>query len=184
MSVQPQKPDHLEKMIEDQPVTVDPADPDRFQMRIARDGTWYHQGSPIRRLALVKLFSTVLRREADGGYWLVTPVERGRIEVEDVPFTAVEMSLEGKGKDQVLCFRTNLDEIVRVDSHHPLRIAENAETGEPSPYIMVRNNLEALITRPIFYDLVDLAEEHWDGDETELGIWSGGVLFALGATVE
>ena len=124
MSVQPQKPEHLEKMIEDQPVAVDPADPDRFQMRIARDGTWYHQGSPIRRVALVKLFSTVLRRDDDGDYWLVTPVERGRIEVEDVPFTAVEMNVKGKGKDQVLSFRTNLDEIVNVDADHPLRIAE------------------------------------------------------------
>jgi len=184
MSVQPQKPDHLEKMIENQPVAVDPADPDRFQMRIARDGTWYHQGSPIRRLGLVKLFSTVLRLEADGDYWLVTPVERGRIEVEDAPFTAVEMTVEDEGKDQQLCFRTNLDEIVRVGAEHPLRIVENAETGEPTPYITVRNNLEALIARPIFYDLVDLADEQWDGDETELGIWSGGVLFVLGATVE
>ena len=77
-----------------------------------------------------------------------------------------------------------MDEIVNVDADHPLRIAENTETGEPSPYITVRANLEALITRPIFYDLVNLAEERWDGDETELGVWSGGVLFALGATVE
>lgn len=184
MSVQPQKPDHLEKMIADQPVAVDPSDPDRFQMRIARDGTWYHQGGPIKRLALVKLFATVLRREADGDYWLVTPVERGRIEVEDAPFTAVEMSVEGEGEDQILRFRTNLDEIVQIDAEHPLRIVENAETGEPSPYITVRDNLEALITRPIFYDLVDLAEERWQGDDAELGIWSGGVLFKLGSTAE
>lgn len=171
-------------MIENQPVAIDLTDPDRFQMRIARDGTWYHQGSPMRRLGLVKLFATVLRLEEDGDYWLVTPVERGRIEVEDAPFTAVEMTVEGEGKDQQLSFRTNLDEIVRVGAEHPLRIAENAETGEPKPYITVRNNLEALVTRPIFYDLVDLADLQWDGDETELGIWSGGVLFALGATVE
>ena len=184
MSVQPQKPDHLEKMIADQPVAVDPNDPDRFQMRIARDGTWYHQGGPIKRIALVKLFATVLRREADGDYWLVTPVERGRIEVEDAPFIAVEMSVEGEGKDQVLSFRTNLDEIVQIDAEHPLRIVENAETGEPSPYITVRDNLEALITRPIFYDLIDLAEARWQGDDTELGIWSGGVLFILGSTAE
>jgi len=94
------------------------------------------------------------------------------------------MSVEGEGKDQLLQFRTNLDEIVRIDADHPLRIAENAETGEPSPYITVRDNLEALITRSIFYDLVDLAEARWEGDENELGIWSGGVLFPLGATVE
>ena len=184
MGVQPQKPGHPEKMIENQPVSVDPNDPDRFQMRIARDGTWYHQGAPIRRMALVKLFATVLRREETGDYWLVTPVERGRIEVEDAPFTAVDMEVEGHGKDQVLRFRTNLDEFVEIDAKHPLRVAEDAETGEPSPYITVRDNLEALITRPVFYDLVDLAEARWDGDETELGIWSGGVLFPLGATVE
>lgn len=184
MSVQPQKPDHLEKMIENQPVAVDPVDPDRFQMRIARDGTWYHQGRPIRRIALAKLFSTVLRREADGDYWLVTPVERGRIEVEDAPFVAVDMTVEGDGKDQVLCFRTNFDEIVPADADHPLRITKNAETGEPSPYITVRDNLEALITRSTFYELVDLADEQWDGDEGALGIWSGGVLFDLGSTAE
>jgi len=184
MSVQPQKSGHLEKMIENQPVSVDPQDPDRFRMRIARDGTWYHEGSPIRRMALVKLFATVLRREEDGDFWLVTPVERGRIDVEDAPFTAVEMSVEGSGRNQVLVFRTNLDEIVRVGAEHPLRVAQDPETGEPSPYITVRKNLEALITRPIFYDLVDLADEQWDGDEETLGIWSGGVLFPLGATVE
>ena len=100
MSVQAQKPDQLEKLIENQPLAVDMTDPNRFQMRIARDGTWYHQGTPIRRLALAKLFATVLRREADGEYWLVTPVERGRIEVEDAPFTVVDMTVEGEGKDQ------------------------------------------------------------------------------------
>ena len=184
MSVQSQKTDHLKKMIENQQVAVDPADPDRFQMRIARDGTWYHQGSPIRRIALAKLFSSVLRLEEDGNYWLVTPVERGRIEVEDAPFTAVEMTVEGDGRNQVLCFRTNFDDIVRVNAKHPLRMTKNDETGEPSPYITVRNNLEALITRPTFYELVDLAETQWDGDEGQLGIWSGGVLFDLGSTVE
>lgn len=184
MSVQPQKPDHLEKMIENQPVAVDPLDPDRFQMRIARDGTWFHQGTPIRRMALVKLFSTVLRRETDGDYWLVTPVERGRIEVEDVPFTAVEMTVEGEGEAQVLQFRTNLDQIVEVNADHPLRVAQRAETGEPAPYILVREGLEALITRPVFYELVDLADEQSDGDETDLGIWSGGTYFALGSIAE
>ncbi|NKB55915.1 MAG: DUF1285 domain-containing protein [Alphaproteobacteria bacterium] len=184
MSVQPRKPGHLEKMIENQPVSVDPDDPDRFQMRIARDGTWYHQGGPIRRMGLVKLFATVLRRDEAGDFWLVTPVERGRIEVEDAPFTAVELIVAGEGKDQILSFRTNLDEIVPVDADHPLRVAENEVTGEPSPYVTVRENLEALITRPIFYDLVSLAEEQWDGGGTILGIWSGGVLFPLGDTVE
>lgn len=184
MTVQPPKPAHLEKMIENEPVSVDPEDPDRFQMRIARDGTWYHEGSPIRRMGLVKLFSTVLQRDDDGDFWLVTPVERGRIEVEDAPFTAVELIVEGRGREQELNFRTNLDEIVRVDADHPIRIASDPVTGEPSPYVVVRKNLEALITRPIFYDLIDLADDQWDGDETKLGIWSAGTLFDLGATVE
>jgi hypothetical protein len=184
MTAQPRNPDHLEKMIENEPVSVDPDDPNRFQMRIARDGTWYHEGAPIRRIRLVKLFSTVLRRDEAGDFWLVTPVEKGRIEVEDAPFTAVEMTVAGTGKDQTLHFRTNLDEIVTVDADHPLRIVEDPATGEPSPYVTVRENLEALITRPIFYDLVALAEEQWDDGEDMLGIWSGGVLFPLGTTVE
>ncbi len=184
MSVQPQKPGHLEKMIENEPVSVDPSDPDRFQIRIARDGTWYHEGTPIRRMGLVKLFSTVLQRDAEGDYWLVTPVERGRIEVEDAPFTAVEMMVEGRGQNQILRFRTNLDEIVQVDTNHPIRISEDSVTGEPTPYVLVRKNLEALITRPIFYELVDLADDQWEGEVETLGIWSAGILFALGATVE
>ena len=109
---------------------------------------------------LVKLFASVLRREPDGCYWLVTPAERGRIEVEDVPFLAVALTVAGEGRDQQLIFRTNLDDIVTAGPDNPLRV-ETAANGEPAPYILVRDGLEARIARPVFYELVELgAEEH------------------------
>ena len=148
-------------------------------MRIARDGTWFYRGSPINRLPLVKLFASVLRREADGGYWLVTPAERGRIVVEDVPFIAVALDMQGEGRDQRLIFRTNLDEIVTAGPDHPLRIEEAAD-GTPTPYILVRPGLEARIARAVFYDLVELGREEPIDGETQFGVWSGGVFFRLG----
>ena len=102
-----------------------------LDMRIARDGTWFYRGSPIGRLPLVKLFASVLRREPDGCYWLVTPAERGRIEVEDVPFLAVALTVRGEGRQQQLIFRTNLDDIVTAGPDHPLRV-ETAASGEPA----------------------------------------------------
>lgn len=150
-----------------------------FAIRIARDGTWFYHGSPIGRKPLVRLFSTVLRRAPDGSYWLVTPAERGRIEVEDAPFTAVALEARGTGRDQNLVFRTNVDDEIAADADHPIRIAESH--GEPRPYILVREGLEALILRPVFYQLVDLAVERTEAGETMLGVWSGGAFFALGA---
>src|SRR6184192_501809 len=104
-----------------------------LDMRIARDGTWYYRGSPINRIPLVKLFASVLRREADGSYWLVTPAERGRVIVEDVPFVAVVVEVQGTGRAQQLIFRTNLDDIVTAGPDHPLRV-ETAADGTPAPY--------------------------------------------------
>lgn len=150
-----------------------------LDMRIARDGTWSYRGSPIGRLALVKLFASVLRREPDGCYWLVTPAERGRIEVEDVPFLAVALTVAGEGRDQRLIFRTNLDEFVTAGPDNPLRM-ETAASGEPAPYILVRNGLDARLARPVFYDLVDLAKEERIGDTTRFGVWSKDVFFRLG----
>jgi hypothetical protein len=151
-----------------------------FDMRIARDGTWFYRGTPINRKPLVKLFSTVLRRES-GEYWLVTPVERGRILVDDAPFTAVEVTASGRGPDQELTFRTNLDDFVMAGPDHPIRVSYHRESGEPSPYVLVRAGLEALILRAVFYHLVDLAElREVDGSE-QLGVWSRGEFFALGA---
>ena len=119
-----------------------PIDRGDLGMQIARDGTWFYLGSPIGRLPLVKLFASVLRREADGRYWLVTPAERGRVEVEDVPFVAVAVTVEGEGRDQRLIFRTNLDEFVTAGPDNPLRV-ETAASGEAAPYILVRDGLEA-----------------------------------------
>ena len=162
-----------------------------FNMRIASDGTWFYRGSPIGRKALVKLFSTVIRRDDHGDFWLVTPVERGRIQVDDAPFTAVELAVSGRGAAQVLRFRNNVDDWVEAGPEHPIRVETNPETLEPRPYIMVRDRLEALILRPLFYELVELAVERESGQSvsgpedagqgSELGIWSNGVFFPLGS---
>jgi hypothetical protein len=146
-------------------------------MRIARDGTWFYRGSPIGRIALAKLFATVLHRKDDGTYWLTTPVESGRIEVEDAPFLGVEMMREGMGRDQTLRVRTNLDDIVVLDADHPLRVAETADG--PRPYIFVRRGLEARLARPVFYDMVDIAEAD-PVQPDALGVWSAGHFFRLG----
>jgi uncharacterized protein len=148
-------------------------------MRIARDGTWFYRGSPIGRIALVKLFASVLRREPDGRYWLVTPAERGRIEVEDVPFLAVALSVQGEGHEQQLIFRTNMDDIVTAGPDAPLRVETNA-SGEPAPYIHVRDRLEARLVRSVFYDLVELGREEPVEETTQFGVWSRGRFFRLG----
>ena len=155
-----------------------------LQIRIARDGTWFYQGTPINRMPLVKLFSTVLRREDDGRYWLITPVEQGLIDVDDVPFMAVEMThvagVDPDGKDDVLHFRTNLDAEIDCGPDHPLRVLIDPETGEPSPYILVRDGLEARLTRSVFYELADLARECDVHGERVYGVWSKGKFFPLG----
>lgn len=145
-------------------------------MRIASDGTWYHEGSPIGRPAMVRLFSTILRREPDGGYVLVTPVEKLSIAVDDAPFVAVEMKDEGEGRDRRLAFRLNTGDLVIADSSHPLRVVERADG--PHPYLSVRKGLDALIARPVYYELVNLALD--EGHEPP-GIWSEGCFFALDA---
>jgi hypothetical protein len=151
-----------------------------LDMKIARDGTWFYRGSPIGRQRLVKLFASVLRREDDGSYWLVTPVERGRVAVEDAPFVAVEVNTEGSRSARRLTFRTNLDEIVAAGPEHPLRIDTSAK-GEPEPYLLVRPGLEAKLNRPVFYELVDLADaERGDSSGGPFGLWSDGVFFDLG----
>jgi uncharacterized protein len=156
-----------------------PAELGDLDMRIARDGTWYYRGSPINRIPLVKLFASVLRREGDGSYWLVTPAERGRVVVEDAPFIAVAVEVQGAGRDQGLIFRTNLDEIVTAGPEHPLRV-ETAADGTPSPYILVRPGIEARLARPVFYELAELGHEERIGGEEQFGVWSGGTFFRLG----
>ncbi|MDI9407899.1 MAG: DUF1285 domain-containing protein [Candidatus Pacebacteria bacterium] len=153
-----------------------PFDCGDLSMRIGVDGTWYYQNSPIGRMALVKLFASVLRREGDE-YFLVTPAERGRIIVDDAPFVVVAMRSLGAGQDQQIFFTTSLGEEVRLDSDHPLSIRFKAD-GEPRPYILVRDNLMGLINRPVFYQLVDLALAQGD-DGSKLGLWSCGEFFAF-----
>lgn len=143
------------------------------EMRIAVDGTWFHQGTPIGRPALVQLFSTILRREADGGYVLVTPHEKLDIAVDDAPFVAVEVLSEGTGAARRLVFRLNTEELVEAGPGQPLRVAHAAD-GTPRPYVMVRDGLEALVARPVFYELAELALGE---GATRPGLWSGGVFF-------
>src|SRR5581483_3228048 len=144
-----------------------------FDMRIARDGTWFYRGSPIGRKPLVKLFSTVLRRE-HGEFWLVTPVERGRILVDDAPFVAVEVTAAGEGRAQRISFRTNVDDEVTLDAEHPLRVDHVSASDQAIPYVTVRDSLEARILRPVYYHLIELgAFEVVDGIE-QLGVWSAG----------
>jgi len=149
-----------------------------FSMRIDRNGTWYYRGSPIGRHALVRLFSTVLRRDADGVYWLTTPVENGRIEVEDAPFIGVELIAEGAGRNQIIRIRTNVDDVVTLDPEHPLRVAQDPASGEPRPYLYVRRGLEARLARTVYYHLVDMGEMAEDG--RTFGVWSSGQFWPLG----
>ena len=153
-----------------------------FNMKIAIDGKWYYQGTPINRMALVKLFAGVLTKDRNGIYWLVTPVERGTIEVEDAPFLAVDVSLEKDCRESLsnFVFRTNLDEIVVCGPDNPLRVQFDSSTGEPRPYILVRDGLEARLTRAVYYQLVDMAIENETEGQKVLGIWSKETFFPLG----
>jgi hypothetical protein len=155
-----------------------------FGIAISRDGTWYYHGSPIGRKPLVKLFASVLKKDEGGDYWLITPVERGKILVEDAPFTAVEVTAGGDGSRQVLRFRTNLDEEVDAGPEHPIRVDHDPESGAPSPYVLIRDGLEALILRPVYYHLVELGREERIGGEMQFGVWSKGQFFILGPVEE
>ena len=159
-----------------------PAEPRFLGLRIARDGTWLYHSSPIARLELVKLFASVLRREADGSYWLVTPVERGRIEVDDAPFVAVELSAEGTGAERKVRLRTNLEQWLTLGARHPLQVrrrAGEAAAAGPVPYVEVRAGLEARLARPVYYELVELGEERQEEGRARFGVWSEGCFFAL-----
>ncbi len=149
-----------------------------LDMRIARDGTWFYLGTPIGRTGLVRLFSSILKKE-DGRYFLVTPVEKVGITVDDAPFVAVDFEASGEGRDQVLTFTTHVDDVVAAGPEHPIRVVRDPETGEPSPYVHVRAELEALIDRKSFYRLVDIGsvEPHEGADW--FGLWSGGAFFPV-----
>ncbi|HZZ87428.1 MAG TPA: DUF1285 domain-containing protein [Caulobacteraceae bacterium] len=152
-----------------------PAHCGEIDIVIKRSGLWLHEGSPIGREALVRLFSTVLRKDPDGIY-LVTPVEKMKITVEDAPFVAVRVDRVGDDLE----FLTNVGDVVRAGPEHRIRVEMDPQTGEPSPYLHVRRGLEALIARPVFYELVEMAEEHQTPDGPQLGVGSGGDWFAVG----
>lgn len=152
---------------------------------IRRDGTWLYKGSPITRKPMVCLFSTVLTRDEEGQYILQTPAERGRIEVEDVPFLAVELQWSGEGPAQSLCFRTNVDQCVTAGPEHRIRIAHDLLSCEPTPYLHIRDGkgrypIEARINRATYYELVALAEPGIVKGRKVMGVWSEGVFFPLG----
>ena len=163
----------LQRMIDERRLPpVDRWNPERCghsEMRIGRDGTWYHQGAPIERPAMVRLFSTVLRREPDGRHMLVTPVEKLEIEVEGTAFRAVEMSSDGEGRERTIAFRLDSGDAVILGPEHPLSLA-------PSPRILVRHGLEAELSRPVYYELAEIALAD---DREPRGVWSQGAFFAL-----
>lgn len=150
---------------------------------IRRDGSWIHEGAPIRRAAMVQLFASVLKRE-ENSYYLVTPVEKVRIKVEDCPFVACEMEAEGSGESQILRFTTNTGETVVAGAQHQITVEVDHDNGEPHPVLHVRSGLNALINRAVFYRLVDLAEQSETGKgnkaEVVTGIYSDGAFFELG----
>lgn len=185
------EPDRLAKQVEDEVGSnsgpslppVDKWNPEfsgDMDMRIARNGQWFYKGNPMHREALVKLFSTILKREDDGQYYLVTPVEKFRIEVEDAPFVAHSLEREGEGREQVLWLTTNVGDRIRIDDEHPLVVESSPESEEPSPYVRVRRNLDALVERQAFYDLVDLAVEGEGPNEGHMGVYSDGKFYPIG----
>ncbi len=150
-----------------------------LDMYIARDGTWYYQGGPITRTSLAQLFSGILRLDEDGRYYLITPVERWVIKVEDVPFVMVRLEVQGKGQEQLLTFHSSLAHRVIADAKHPISVHLDALTQEPSPYIVLRDNLLALIHRNVFYQLAELAVERELEGVLRIGVWSSGVFFPI-----
>ncbi|RVV97026.1 DUF1285 domain-containing protein [Mesobaculum littorinae] len=149
-----------------------------LDMHIARDGTWFYQGSPIGRMPLVRLFSSILKKEGDA-YFLVTPVEKVGITVEDAPFVAVDFEAHAEAGAQSITFTTHVGDVVTAGPDHPIRVVRDAETGEPAPYVEVRRGLEALIDRKSFYRLVEIGETAPHEGVDWFGLRSGGVFFPV-----
>lgn len=150
-----------------------------IDMEIRRDGTWFYMGTPIGRAPLVQLFSTVLRKDADGRTYLVTPVERVGIRVVDAPFVAVEVDVSGEGDDRAITFRTNVGDVVEAGPERPLRFVDEAGTGGLKPYVLVRGRLEALLARPVMYELVGHGEEIEVDGRTMFAVRSRGAIFPI-----
>ena len=151
-----------------------------MNLRITRDGVWHHDGAPFQREALVRLFASILRRDDDDHYYLVTPVEKWRIQVDDAPFLAVRLDATGRGPDQTLTFTTNVGDVITAGSKHPLTVEYRTPGGEPTPYLCVRGRLRALLTRAVFLELAELGEEQPDASGRHYGVWSQGQFFRLG----
>ena len=149
-----------------------------LDMRIARDGTWFYMGTPIGRKELARLFSTIIRRDGDD-YFLVTPVEKVGITVDDAPFVAVDFEVSGAARAQTLTFTTNVGDTATAGPNNPIRVARDPASGEPAPYVLIRANLEALIDRKSFYRLVDIGTHETRNGERWFGVWSGGAFFAI-----
>jgi hypothetical protein len=147
-------------------------------LRIRSDGTWLYQNSPIGRIALVKLFASILRKDADANTYLVTPAEKILVTVDDAPFLAVDMVASGEGEASTLTMRTNVDDVVTVDAAHPLRFVRQEQSGGLKPYVRVRGRLEALVTRAVYADLVALAVPR-EASCATLGVWSGGIWWEM-----
>lgn len=149
-----------------------------LDMEIRRDGTWFYLGTPMGRMGLVKLFSSIIRKDGDQ-YFLVTPVEKVGIRVVDAPFVANDFTVRGEGLEQVLTFTTHVDDVAVAGPDHPIRVVRDAETGEPSPYVLIRANLEALIDRKTFYRLVDICVHEMHEGQSWFGVWSAGTFFPV-----
>ena len=149
-------------------------------MEIKSDGTWHYMGTPIARQKIVKLFSRILRREKDNSFVLVTPVEKVLVKVADAPFIATFVEIIGEGKNLNLKFDTNVDDTIVASKDYPIRVSIDENTNEPSPYVLIRKNLEAKISRSVFYELVNIAEHYND----KFGVWSGGSFFAFSDSKE
>jgi hypothetical protein len=150
-----------------------------IDMEIRADGTWFYQGTPIGRPALVRLFASVLRKDEDGKTYLVTPVEKLGIRVEDAPFLAVEVDISGRGDDQIITFRTNVGDVVQAGPDHPMRFAEEPGSGGLKPYVLVRGRLEALAARPLLYELVEAGEEIVIDGKRLFALRSRGCVFPI-----
>ena len=149
-----------------------------LDIRIARDGNWYYLGTPIGRKPMVKLFSSIIRKDGEN-YFLVTPIEKVGIKVDDAPFVAVDFEVEGSGKTQQVIFKTNVDDEAIAGPKNKIRVIHDPKTDEPSPYIRIRSNLDALIDRKSFYRLIDIGEHHEMNEQSWFGIWSKGEFFPI-----
>lgn len=148
-------------------------------LKITADGVWHYQGSPFERMSLVRMFASILRREADGSHYLVTPVEKVVVAVEDAPLLAVEMWAEGAGQAQALSFRSNLDDVILCGPSQPVRFAPDPATGGPKPYLGVRHGLEALATRAVYLEIVEHGVIQNAPEGRSFGVWSRGMFFPM-----